>query len=187
MSLKELTHEKHKSAERQEFVKVMFSGNIHPEFYATFLANQHPIYEFLEVNAMARQVLTGMPEEIRRAPAILSDFLELWPNQDTKPKILPVVDEYLKHILLISTTDPKMLMAHIYVRHMGDLAGGQMIAKKVPGSGKFYQFNDPDKLKEEIRSRIDDSLGDEANICFDFAIKLFQQLMELDIPKYKDE
>ena len=78
-------------------------------------------------------------------------------------------------------------MAHIYVRHMGDLAGGQMIAKRVPGSGKFYQFENPDKLKELIRERIDDSLADEANVCFDFAIKTFQQLMELDIPKYKDE
>lgn len=186
MSLKELTAEKHKSAERQEFVKVMFSGNIHPDFYATFLANQHPMYEFLEVNAMAHRLLGGMPEDIRRAPPILSDLQELWSKED-KPIILPVVDEYLKHILKLSTTNPKLLMAHIYVRHMGDLAGGQMIAKRVPGSGKFYQFKNPDKLKELIRERIDDSLADEANVCFDFAIKTFQQLMELDLPKYKDE
>ena len=186
MSLKDLTAEKHKSAERQEFVKVMFSGNIHPEFYATFLANQHPMYEFLEVHSMLHRLFTGMPEDFRRAPAISEDLQELWIKEE-KPIILPVVDEYLKHITKISSTDPKLLMAHIYVRHMGDLAGGQMIAKRVPGFGKFYQFENPDKLKEEIRSRIDNSLAEEANICFDFAIKTFQQLMELDIPKYKDE
>jgi heme oxygenase len=186
MSLKELTAEKHKNAERQEFVKVMFSGNIHPEFYATFLANQHPMYEFLEVNAMMHRLLIGMPEDIRRAPAILEDLQELWTKEE-KPVILPVVDEYLKHIMKLSTTNPKLLIAHVYVRHMGDLAGGQMIAKRVPGSGKFYQFKNPDVLKEQIRSHIDDSLADEANVCFDFAIKTFEQLMTLDIPKYKDE
>lgn len=186
MSLKELTAEKHKSAERQEFVKVMFSGNIHPDFYATFLANQHPMYEFLEIHAMFHRLVAGMPEEVRRAPAILEDLQELW-NKEEKPKLLPVVDEYLKHITILSTTNPQKLMAHIYVRHMGDLAGGQMIAKRVPGSGKFYQFENPDLLKKLIRDRIDDSLAEEANVCFDFAVKTFQQLMELDIPKYKDE
>lgn len=186
MSLKELTAEKHKSAERQEFVKVMFSGNIHPDFYATFLANQHPVYEYLELHSMLHRIVAGMPVEIRRAPAILEDLQELWTKED-KPVILPVVNDYLDHITKLSNTDPEKLMAHIYVRHMGDLAGGQMIAKRVPGSGKFYQFNDPDTLKTAIRERIDDSLADEANVCFDFAIKLFQQLMELDIPKYKDE
>jgi hypothetical protein len=46
-------------------------------------------------------------------------------------------NEYLKHLAEIKD-DPKKLMAHIYVRHMGDLFGGQMIAKKVPSSGNFY-------------------------------------------------
>lgn len=187
MSLKELTAEKHKSAERKEFVKVMFSGNIHPDFYATFLANQHPLYEFLEVNAMLHRLLAGMPEEIRRAPAINEDFQELWGEREEKPTLLPVVDEYLQYIMKLQHNDPEKLMAHIYVRHMGDLSGGQMIAKRVPGSGKFYQFNEPDVLKESIRAKLNDSLADEANICFDFAIKLFEQLMDLDIPKYKDE
>lgn len=186
MSLKELTAEKHKSAERQEFVKVMFSGNIHPEFYATFLANQHPVYEFLELHAMLHRVVAGMPQDIRRAPAILADMQELW-NKEDNPVILPVVNEYLDHITKLSKEDPQKLMAHIYVRHMGDLSGGQMIAKRVPGSGKFYQFENPDLLKETIRARIDDSLAEEANVCFDFAIKMFEQLMTLDIPKYKDE
>lgn len=184
MSLKELTAEKHKSAERQEFVKVLFSGKIDPFFYATFLANQHPIYEILEVCSMQHTLLRGLPD-ICRSKAIYSDLYEL--QGDNKPKILPVVQEYLDHIIKLSNTNPQLLFAHIYVRHMGDLFGGQMISKKVPGSGKFYQFEEPEALKAAIRERLDDSLADEANVCFDFAIKLFQQLMELDIPKYKDE
>ena len=40
-NLKDLTWEHHKDAERQSFVKVMLSGKINPELYATYLWNQH--------------------------------------------------------------------------------------------------------------------------------------------------
>ena len=42
-NLKELTWENHKNAERQTFVKEMFSGNITVERYLDFLHNQHPV------------------------------------------------------------------------------------------------------------------------------------------------
>jgi heme oxygenase len=178
MSLKELTHEQHRRAETRPFVKVLFKGDVHPKLYATYLKNQHLAYEVLEVCAMPHGLLSNFPE-IRRAPAILEDFLELWGDDTAHPKIMPVVDEYIKYILSIQN-DPKKLLAHIYVRHMGDLSGGQMIAKRVPGSGKYYQFGDePEKIKDAIRAKLDDSLADEAKVCFDFAAKLFEQLMDV--------
>ncbi len=183
MSLKELTKEAHTSAERQEFVKVLFSGSIDPELYAAYLKNQHPQYEILEVCAMPHGLLNGLPD-IRRAPAILADYLELKNQTDPDPQILPVVDRYIKYVLSIKD-DPKKLMAHLYVRHMGDLAGGQMIAKRVPGSGKYYQFEDPETLKTAIRERLDDSMADEAKVCFQFATDFFKEMMTL-VPS-KDE
>ena len=179
MSLKDLTHEQHRKAETRPFVKVLFSGNVNPKLYATYLKNQHPMYEILEVCAMPHNLFAGIPE-IRRAPAILADFIELWGQDNpTFPRMCPVVDEYIKYILSIKD-DPKKLMAHIYVRHMGDLSGGQMIAKRIPGHGKYYQFGDnPDKIKEAIRSKLDDSLADEAKVCFEFATKFFEQMMDI--------
>lgn len=176
MSLKDLTHAAHKAAETQPFVKVLFSGNIDPKVYATYLKNQHPQYEILEVCAMAHGLLTGLPD-MRRAPAILADYVELWEDEENNAPILPVVQDYLDHILSIKD-DPKKLMAHLYVRHMGDLAGGQMIAKRVPGAGKYYQFADPEALKTAIRAKLDDSLADEAIICFAFAEQLFKEMQE---------
>jgi heme oxygenase len=177
-NLKELTKDNHTSAERQEFVKILFSGSINPKLYATYLKNQHPQYEILEVCAMPHQLLHGLPD-IRRAPAILADFLELWgDDNDETPKMCPVVDEYIKHILSIKD-DPKKLMAHIYVRHMGDLAGGQMIAKKVPGKGKYYQFAEPDALKVAIRERLSDDMADEAKVCFTFATQFFKEMLDV--------
>ena len=177
MSLKELTKENHTNAERQAFVKVLFSGSIDPKLYATYLKNQHPQYEILEVCAMPHGLLTGLPD-IRRAPAINADFVELWGEDTTMPKMCPVVKDYMDYIMSIKD-DPKRLMAHIYVRHMGDLAGGQMIAKKVPGSGKYYQFEDPETLKAAIRERLDDSMADEAKVCFDFATRFFKEMIEI--------
>lgn len=178
MSLKELTYEHHKRAETKPFVKVLFSGNIHPELYATYLKNLHPMYEILEVHAMSLGLIPV--QELRRAPVILDDFMELWPRTKTEfPKMCPVVNEYLKYILNIGN-DPHRLMAHIYVRHMGDLSGGQMIKKRIPGSGKFYEFGrDVDELKNMIREKIDDSMADEAKVCFDFSAKLFEQMMDI--------
>lgn len=179
-NLKELTWEHHKNAERQAFVKEMFAKEpqISAERYATYLFNQHPQYNMLEMFAMMHGLFDGMPS-LRRAPAIHEDYQELWgeanPNQ---PPLMPVVKEYMNHLLTIKD-DPEKLMAHVYVRHMGDLSGGQMISKRVPGSGKFYQFDqDHDELKEMIRSKINDDMAEEAKLCFEFATKMFQQLDE---------
>jgi heme oxygenase len=176
MSLRDLTKEAHNDAERTAFVKLLFSGNIDPKLYATYLKNQHPMYEVLEVCAMPLQLLHGLPD-IRRAPAILEDFVELWGKDNTeKPKMCPTVDRYIKYILSIKD-DPKRIMAHVYVRHMGDLAGGQMIAKRVPGSGKMYQFSSPEELKTAIRAKIDDTMADEAKVCFSYATEFFEDMM----------
>jgi heme oxygenase len=62
---------------------------------------------------------------------------------------------------------------------MGDLSGGQMIKKKVPGKGTMYEFDgEVNDLKTKIRAKIHDELADEAKICFDFATKAFKEMME---------
>lgn len=75
------------------------------------------------------------------------------------------------------------MFAHIYVRHMGDLSGGQMIKDRVPGSGKMYQFADMthsiDEMKGLIRRRTKDSMADEANKAFEFSTKIFEELNDL--------
>ena len=177
-TLRELTKDNHTSAERQEFVKILFSGTIDSKLYATYLYNQFFMYELLETCAMSHGLLSNMPG-ILRARAIRSDFEELWGSDDKdRPKMCAVVKEYLDHIVKIKD-DPKLLMAHLYVRHMGDLAGGQMIANKVPGAGKYYQFEDADNLKAAMRLKLDTSMADEAKVCFDFATQFFKEMMEI--------
>ena len=171
MNLKDLTWEHHKNAERQEFVKELLGG-ITKERYATFLFNQHPQYNLLEAFSMLHGIL-----DLRIAPKIHEDFQELWKEND-QPPLLPVVKDYMDHLLTIKD-DPDKLMAHLYVRHMGDLSGGQMIARKIPGSGTMYKFDNVDQLKENIRSKCNDDMAEEAKLCFDFATRMFQEMMDV--------
>lgn len=181
-NLKDLTWEHHKDAERQDFVKVLMSGNINPKLYATYLWNQHKKYDLLEAMAGAMGVLDGLPD-IRRKTKIEEDFLELW-KEDNPPTILPSTQEYIMHLKEI-LTDRDALMAHVYVLHMGDLSGGQMIARKAPGEGRMYQFDtDKAKLKEAIRNLTNDEMAEEAKYCFTASTNLFKELMELDIEPY---
>jgi heme oxygenase len=65
----------------------------------------------------------------------------------------------------------------MYVRHFGELHGGQMIKKKIPGNGIMYEFEgDTKHLIEEFRKLLDDDMAEEAKICFDFASQLFDEL-----------
>lgn len=170
-NLKDLTWEEHKNAERQAFVKELMGG-ISKARYADFLHALHPQYHLLESFAKLHNLL-----DVEIAPNIYADFNELCEElEDYEPTEYSVVKEYMDHIMSIKD-DPHKLMAHIYVRHMGDLSGGQMIAKRVPGSTKFYQFDeDVSVLKDKIRTRLDDSMAEEAKICFNFATELFKQM-----------
>ena len=180
-NLKELTWEHHQNAERQEFVKVLMSGKINPNFYATYLWNQHKKYDLMEALAGAHQLLADLP--IHRKQAIEQDFLELW-HEKEPPVILPSTNEYIEHMKTIMD-NPDAIMAHIYVHHMGDLSGGQMIKRKVPGEGRMYQFEgDVKEIKEKIRTKIHDGMADEAKYAFTCATKLFQDLMEVDCEHY---
>ena len=48
LDIKDLTLEHHKNAERQEFVRILMSGNIDEKLYATYLYNQLQCYSVLE-------------------------------------------------------------------------------------------------------------------------------------------
>ena len=61
---------------------------------------------------------------------------------------------------------------------MGDLNGGLIIKKQVAhiSKGLFYEFDDLDLLKINIRKELTDDLGDEARVAFEWAIKIMKDL-----------
>ena len=176
-NLKHLTHDHHRNAERQEFVKELMSGSIKEERYATFLFNQHACYNVLEAMASLHGLFDMIPE-VPRAKRIWTDYLELWGERPESPQSLPATSKYLDHLKGIMG-DKDKLLAHVYVRYMGDLSGGQMIKKKIPGSGTMYEFdNDIDDIKTRFRALLHDGLADEAKLCFEAATDLFKDMSE---------
>lgn len=183
-NIKELTMQHHRAAERCGFVKVLLSGKINPDLYATYLWNQYLKYSELEKIAESYNLFDNL-QTIKRANKILLDFFELYKDNNIHPYTFTSTLNYIQYIASIS--DKSRLFAHIYVHHMGDLSGGQMIAKRVPGSGHMYKFiGDIPQLKDTIRSRTADEMAPEAGVCFDYAIQLFEALETVDIPQYID-
>jgi heme oxygenase len=59
---------------------------------------------------------------------------------------------------------------------MGDLYGGQMIKRVVPGDATMYDFENRKELIDALRKKLNVSMAAEANECFGFAIDLFTEL-----------
>ena len=173
--LKELTWENHQKAERTEHARKLLKG-MTPEEYHTYLYNQYVQYAVLESRANDLDVLNGI-ENIARAENILQDIKELeevYGIERSTEQLRPVVARYTAHVMALEGVED--VLAHIYVRHFGDMYGGQMIRKRNPGSGKMYDFENVDDLKAIVRSRLNDDMADEANRCFEFAMELFEEL-----------
>ncbi len=169
--LKELTWENHQNAERTAFARKLMNG-ITPEQYHTYLYNQFIIYGSLESLADLEDI-----EDIRRAKRISIDLKELeyeYGFKRTKDKLKPSAVDYINYL---PTLDNDELMAHVYVRHFGDMYGGQMIKKRIPFTkGAMYDFDNVEDLKTKVRTMLDDEMAEEANICFKYATKLFEEL-----------
>jgi heme oxygenase (biliverdin-producing, ferredoxin) len=173
--LKELTWENHQKAERTEHARKLIKG-MTPKEYHRYLYNQYVQYAALESIAKSEGVLEGI-EHIARASSILADMTELETEYNIKRDVkllCPVVAEYVIHVMGLEDNDD--ILAHIYVRHFGDMYGGQMIKKRNPGSGKMYDFKNVEDLKTTVRVMLHDDMADEANRCFEFAMQLFEEL-----------
>lgn len=176
MSLKEITKDLHTEAEHTEFMKLVMSGAITKEQYSNYLYQMIPVYGPIEFGNKIQGFFHNL-DGIERLPSIYQDFKEL-ADSNTHYTWSQETLDYNRYVLdLINDPLRKHLVkAHLYVRHMGDLFGGQYIAKKVPGSGKFYQFTNVEELRNTIRSELTDDLGDEAKVAFEWAIKIMKAL-----------
>jgi heme oxygenase len=99
----------------------------------------------------------------------------------------------------ITTSKPHPILAHAYVRYMGDLSGGQHMLKRlskqfaiqhtdVQHGFAFYIFDKPAQLKESLRNSINSieidqsstqTMIEEAISAFDLHHALFESLLDL--------
>jgi len=172
-NLRSLTMEVHHKSERHEIAEQMLKGDIDPETYAVYLWNLYQIYVVLENAALELNLIN---EDTLRSSKLLDDFQELW----DKDFPAPTCNTTKKHKdrIIKNFHNPTIIMAHVYVRHMGELHGGQILKNQVPGSGKFYEFDDAKTAIAEIVSKLDDSMYDEAVAVFELSNELLDEVLE---------
>jgi heme oxygenase len=171
MSLKDLTKDKHTAAEATAFMKSVFDGTLDMDKWADFTYQKSLIYNGIEGSAGACGLLSDLPD-IRRAFYLYQDYSEMTNGVMPHKYRQETIDYY--HYIRSLYPDKQRLLAHLYVWHMGDLFGGQMIKKVVKAPHRALDFKDPQTLMVNLRAKLDDSLGDEANVAFDWAIKILQ-------------
>jgi heme oxygenase (biliverdin-producing, ferredoxin) len=177
-NLKELTKKHHTRAEKTAFVNRMLKKNMSPRQYYIYLSNLFLVYSLLEELAKNAGVLEGI-EGVRRSTRMMKDLQELESQYGYKiPKPLKTTMDYYDYIMQMDG-DKDRLLAHIYVHHMGDLSGGQILKRFVHGSATRYEFDDDiEELKNKIRAKLHDGLAQEAMVCFDMVTEFLEELEE---------
>jgi heme oxygenase len=171
MSLKEITADLHDKAEHTPFMKAVFEKRLPMSVWEEWTFWRCCFYYAIEEKCERAGLLDDLPD-IKRALPLMRDYRHMrngnWLPSDnsTNPSLLEY-EAYLK------TITPQQALAHLYVWHMGDLYGGQMIKKIIPAPTHYaLQFEEADTLKNNLRAKLTDDLGPEARIAFEHAIKM---------------
>jgi len=172
MSLKELTAANHALAETTPFMKAVFAKTLPMKIWVDYTFQKHLWYLAIENNANELGLLDNL-KGIGRAQLIIKDFLEmnsLYPSTYSYKKGTLEYSAYIRKL-----TDPKKVLAHLYTWHMGDMYGGQMIKKIFDAPHRHLEFDNRQELITNLRTMLTDDLADEANLAFEWAIKILHE------------
>lgn len=164
-ALQEHTAQAHSNAEQSPFVSELLAGQLDRRALVALLAQSLPIYEALETALTAHAsdpVLTPMLDpRLERTAALRADLAAHAAAGYRFERVLPATAEYAAEL---GTLAPAGLLAHHYVRYLGDLSGGQIIARLTqrhygvePAALSFYSFDidKPKVYKDAYRARLD--------------------------------
>lgn len=188
--VREASKESHQSAENSPFMVALLKGELSTSAYCDYLSQLAPIYETLE--SWTTTKLPLFDRRLDRFERIISDMQSMC----GMGMVLDETIAYAKHLKSIADAkDEIRFLAHHYVRYLGDLSGGQAIARLVmrnmsipPNFLSFYEFdqiNDKVRYKESYREKLDNlqlsqkqvqSFISEVMIAFEHHEKIFNAL-----------
>jgi len=201
--LRQATSGVHQRAEKTAFILGFLRGTASRRAYTRMLAALHPVYRAMEAESGRLAGINPVVgrfyfPELHRTAALERDLTFLagseWSN--ALPR-MEASEAYVKRIRFVAETAPVRLIGHLYVRYMGDLSGGQLLARiagrslgLARGSGlDFYEFPEvPDiaAMKVRFRARLDEldalpaeeiaAVVEEAVVAFRHNIAIFEQL-----------
>jgi len=205
-ALKAGTKSVHRAAENVRFVRDFLRGQVSRESYIELLKALYHIYDAME------KALDSLPEELRhcdfsvlRRTETLAEDIRYFTGVGDDVELdvgtpSPTAKTYVERLARISKDTPLLVLSHAYTRYLGDLSGGQILAKAaVKAYGlpegncgiKFYQFEkvgttaqDSKVFKKMYRSSLDalqlsaqdaDALVKEANTAFIMNMLIFEE------------
>ena len=199
--LRTATHELHRAVERAGLMPVLLRGQLPLAGYLALLRNLQAIYAALEAGLVRHH---GHPQlaplalaGLARAPALAADLESLHgPGWAHELPLCGAAQAYVDRLQQLTDGQPALLAAHAYVRYLGDLNGGQLLARRVggalhlaPGQGlAFYDFGSDEQVAAQaraLRAGLDviapdepaaQALVDEACSAFERHRELFEQL-----------
>lgn len=168
--LKTRTAGLHREAERSGVLRDLLRGDIDRAGYAMLLRNLLPVYEALE-HALAQpgrdpRLAPLADPAVYRAAALQADIIHLDAAGDASGELVPSAAGYAARVGACAQSGfGAGLIAHAYVRYLGDLNGGQILKRLIgrrlglDGPGlSFYDFAmapDPAALARAYRDGID--------------------------------
>lgn len=166
--IQEATEQSHRSAERTDFIVNLMGGTLNQHAYLRYLEALAPIYEQLEAllrTRVARPLLKDFDHRgLDRFSRVQSDIALLRGSTGASESVLRPVATTAYLARLHPEIEDERLLAHHYIRYLGDLSGGQAIARLVarhyqisPEGLSFYDFgelNDAKAYKAEYREKL---------------------------------
>ena len=171
MSLKDQTKEMHDEAENTAFMKAIFSKSLPMNLWVDYTYQKALWYLAIEERADQLGLLDDLAG-IKRFDLIMEDYHEMKQGDNTINVYDPYTTEYSNYIRAL--TDPEKVLAHLYVWHMGDMFGGQMIKKTVIAPHRHLEFDNLKELMTNLRVKLNDTMADEANHAFAMAINILR-------------
>lgn len=164
LRLRDATRELHAAAERSPLMRALIAGRLARADYVALLRNLHLLYDALEAGLAAAAahpvVATLDAAPLARRAALAQDLDTLAPGWRAQP-CAPAATAYAERL---RAAPPPVLAAHAYVRYLGDLHGGQLLARQVAralgtdAALAFYDFG-PESRVLALRAQLRSALG----------------------------
>ncbi|MDZ8050624.1 MAG: heme oxygenase (biliverdin-producing) [Aulosira sp. ZfuVER01] len=134
--LREGTRQSHTMAENTAFMKCFLKGIVEKEPFRKLIANLYLVYSALEEQLQrysTHPVVSLIYFPVLNRKTNLEKDLAFYYGEDWHEQIvaLEAGKVYVARINEVANTEPALLVAHAYVRYMGDLSGGQSLKKIV--------------------------------------------------------
>lgn len=193
----------HQRAERSPLMQALIGGRASPALYGRLLQQLLLLYEALEPRVAARHThpwLAGAwSPALARRQALRADLMAFGLGPAAAlPATAAYVDrlDALNHRAALADA---RLLAHVYVRHLGDLSGGQILRRVLSKAFAAHTPDDPERAapglsfhdfgdaahREALAQRLRAALaalpgsGPEADAAEDEAVWAFEQHLRL--------